>query len=170
MNDWQLNMERKRVRKQKNRELFEAYEKPKDDVEKFVVHNPEKSLTLPPLDENIFAVVHFKGLQHKVTKDDVIQLEKIEDLNPGDCFIFDQVLLVASNEYTAIGRPYVSTCKVLAMVEEKSQSEKVIVFKKKRRKGYQRQKGHRQDLTYIRILKVIHNPPQEILDNYHSLI
>jgi large subunit ribosomal protein L21 len=170
MDDWQVNMAKRRAHKLKTKQLFEAYEKPGEDVEKFVVHNPEKALTLPPLDENLFAVVCFKGSQHKVTKDDIIQFEKIDDLNPGDCFLFDQVLLVASNEYTSLGRPYISTCKVLATVEEKSRSEKVIVFKKKRRKGYQRNQGHRQDLTYVRILKIVHNPPQEILDNYHSLI
>jgi large subunit ribosomal protein L21 len=170
MDDWQINIEKRKAHKSRTKERFEAYEKPEENIEKFVVHNPEKTLAMPPLDENQFAVIHFKGHQHKVLKDDIIQLEKVEDLNPGDCFVFDQVLLVASNEYSSIGRPYVETCKVLAVVEECARSDKIIVFKKKRRKGYQRNYGHRQDLTYVRILKIIHNPPQEILDNYHSLI
>lgn len=60
--------------------------------------------------------------------------------------------------------------KVLATVEENTQTNKEIVFKKKRRKGYQRNYGHRQEVTIVRILKVFHKPTQEILDNYTSLI
>ncbi len=133
------------------------------------MHNPEKTLTIPPPDEKSFAVVLYKGFQHKVTKDDVLIFEKM-DLNVGDSFLFDNVLLVGSDEYTSIGRPYVKTAKVLATVEEHSLSDKVIIFKKKRRKGYQRNRGHRQQLTQVRILKIIHKPENESLENYHSLI
>jgi large subunit ribosomal protein L21 len=94
----------------------------------------------------------------------------MEGLEAGDTFIFEKVLLVASDEYTAIGRPYVSTAKVLATVEEHSLTEKVIVFKKKRRKGYQRNQGHRQQITVVRILKIIHNPVEESIENYHPLV
>lgn len=95
-------------------------------------------------------------------------LEKI-DLQVGETFVFDKVLLVASDEYTSIGRPHVLTCKVLAIVEENTKTEKVITFKKKRRKGYQRNMGHRQDVTMVRILKVIHNPQEDTLDNYATI-
>ena len=61
-------------------------------------------------------------------------MEKIDELEVGDTFFFDKVLLVASDEYTAIGRPNVQTAKVLACVQEHSLTEKVIVFKKKRRR------------------------------------
>jgi large subunit ribosomal protein L21 len=135
-----------------------------------VVHNPLKTLTLPALDEKLFAVIHHSGFQHKVTKDDTIMLEKMEGLNAGDTFIFDKVLLVASDEYTSLGRPYIGTAKVLATVEENAKTDKVIIFKKKRRKTYQKNMGHRQDVTVVRIMKIIHEPNQNILDNYHSLI
>lgn len=95
-------------------------------------------------------------------------LEKI-DLQVGDTFVFDKVLLVASDEYTSLGRPYVSTCKVLAIVEENTKTQKVITFKKKRRKGYQRNMGHRQDVIMVRILKIVHNPKEDTLDNYSQL-
>jgi large subunit ribosomal protein L21 len=134
------------------------------------VHNPDKSISIPAPDEKLFAVVLFKGLQHKITKDDVIQLEKVDDVNVGDTFTFDKVLLVGSDEYTSLGRPFVNSAKVLASVEEKSLTDKVIVFKKKRRKGYQRNQGHRQSVMYVRILKIIHNPVQEIVDDYHPLL
>ncbi len=134
------------------------------------MHNPDKSISIPAPDEKLFAVVLFKGLQHKITKDDVIQLEKVDDVNVGDTFTFDKVLLVGSDEYTSLGRPFVNSAKVLASVEEKSLTDKVIVFKKKRRKGYQRNQGHRQSVMYVRILKIIHNPVQEIVDDYHPLL
>ena len=134
------------------------------------MHNPDKSISIPAPDEKIFAVILFKGLQHKITKDDTIMLERVDDLNVGDTFTFDKVLLVGTDEYTSIGRPYVDSAKVLATVEEKSLTSKVIVFKKKRRKGYQRNQGHRQAVLLVRILKIVHNPPQETVDDYHSLI
>lgn len=126
-------------------------------------------MSLPPLDDKIFAVIHFGGLQHKVTKDDIVMLEKI-DLKPGETFVFDNVLLVGTDEYTSIGRPYVKTAKVLATLEETTLTDKVIVFKKKRRKGYQKNMGHRQEISMIRILKVFHEPSHDILDAYHSLV
>lgn len=135
-----------------------------------MVHNPEKTLSLPAPDTKLFAVVKFKGLQHKVLKDDRLILEKVEGLDVGDNFFFENVLLVASDEYTSIGRPYVQTAKVLATVEEHSLTEKVIIFKKKRRKGYQKNAGHRQLITVVKILKIIHKPDEEIIDNYHPLI
>ena len=97
-------------------------------------------------------------------------MEKIDELEVGDTFFFDKVLLVASDEYTAIGRPNVQTAKVLACVQEHSLTEKVIVFKKKRRKVYQRNKGHRQQVTIVKILKIVHNPIEDTLENYHSLM
>lgn len=94
----------------------------------------------------------------------------MEGLEAGQNFIFDNVLLVASDEYTSLGRPIIKTAKVLACLEEHSLTEKVIIFKKKRRKGYQKNQGHRQMITRVRILKIIHNPEQNSLDNYNSLI
>lgn len=96
-------------------------------------------------------------------------MEKM-DLKAGDFFTFDKVLLVGTNEYTSIGRPYVESCQVLAQVESNQLTDKVIVFKKKRRKGYQKSQGHRQEVTMIRIVKVVHKPSIDTLDSYHSLV
>ena len=97
-------------------------------------------------------------------------MEKMEGLNVGDTFIFEKVLLVASDEYTSLGRPYLTSAKVLAAVEENSLTEKVIIFKMRRRKGYKRNQGHRQNVTIVRILKILHNPSEEIVENYHPLV
>ena len=55
------------------------------------------------------------------------------------------------------------------MIEQNTQCRKVIIFKKKRRKGYQRNKGHRQQVTVVRILKILHDPEPNTVDNYHKL-
>ena len=125
---------------------------------------------MPAPDHKIFAVIKFKGLQHKITKDDTIMLEKIDGLEVGDTFFFDNVLLVASDEYTSVGRPFVRSAKVLATIQEHSLTDKVIVFKKKRRKGYQRNQGHRQAVTIVKILKIVHDPSEDTLENYNSLV
>jgi large subunit ribosomal protein L21 len=94
----------------------------------------------------------------------------------GKVIVFDKVLLIGTPEYTSLGRPYVTSAtviyclfQVLGVIEQQTQSKKIIIFKKKRRKGYQRNKGHRQLLTVVRILKIIHQPDQNTITNYHKL-
>jgi len=85
------------------------------------------------------------------------------DFKPGEMVIFEKVLLVGSNEYTSIGRPYIESAKVVGTVE-------LIIFKKRRRKGYQKNMGHRSEVTVVRIDKVIHNLTEDIIDGYKCLI
>lgn len=111
----------------------------------------------------------YKGFQHKVCKDDLIIVDDIS-LNPGDNLIIDKVLLIGTPAFTAVGRPFVENAKVLCRVEENTLTDKVIIFKKKRRQGYQRNKGHRQQVSMIRVNKVIYDPSPDVLENYKSLI
>ena len=78
-------------------------------------------------------------------------------------------MLVGTKDYTSLGRPYVQTCKVLAQVESNQLTDKVIVFKKKRRKGYQKNQGHRQEVTTVKVIKVLHELKEDILNNYYPL-
>lgn len=133
------------------------------------IHNPNKPLSLPVLDSNIFAVIEYQGRQHKLTKDDTVMLDKT-NFRPGEIIIFDKVLLVGSNEYTSIGRPYIGTAKVVGTVEEVTKTEKVIIFKKRRRKGYQKNMGHRSEVTIVRVDKVIHSLTENVMNDYKSLI
>ena len=78
-----------------------------------------------------------------MTKDDRVMLEKLisddasdDALDVGQQIIFDDVLIVGTEDYTSIGRPQVPHARVYATLEEKTKTEKVIIFKKKRRKGY----------------------------------
>lgn len=139
-----------------------------EEYEKLVIHSQDNKIFLNPPETSKFAVVEFKGYQHKVTKDDVIMLEKIS-LNAGDSFIIDKVLLVGSPDFTAVGKPYVKNAMVVCTVEENCRTEKVIVFKKKRRKGYQRNKGHRQDVTMVRVDTIFYTPDSKVVENNRLL-
>lgn len=68
--------------------------------------------------------------------------------------MLNKVLLLGSKDQTIVGRPTVPDAAVFAVVEEHALDEKVIIFKKKRRKNYRRTTGHRQELTRLRILEV----------------
>ena len=74
-----------------------------------------------------------------MVKDSKIMLEILDDsFEVGQQLVFDNVLILGTPEYTALGRPSVENAKVFVTLEEITRSEKVIVFKKKRRKGYQK--------------------------------
>lgn len=106
-----------------------------------------------PIEEACFAIVHLSGAQHKITPGDVLITEKL-DAEVGDEIVLDKVLLLGTKTWTAIGTPMVENAKVYAVVEEQSLTDRIIVFKKKRRKNYRRTKGHRQDITTLRITGV----------------
>lgn len=106
-----------------------------------------------PLSADVFAVVELSGTQYKVTPDTVLCTQKLAGA-PGDELVLDRVLLVADRDRTVIGRPYVEGAKVRATIEEHSLMDKIIVFKKKRRKGYRRWRGHRQPVTVIQVTRI----------------
>ena len=98
----------------------------------------------------MYAIVEIAGQQFKVEKGQQIFTHRLE----GDvdaALVFDKVLLVDNEGTLSIGTPTVSGATVTAKVLEHLKGEKVIVFKKKRRKGYRKKNGHRQYLTKIEI-------------------
>jgi len=97
----------------------------------------------------MFAVIKTGGKQYKVAPNDVILVEKLPGL-AGDTVTLDQVLMVGDK----IGAPLVAGASVTATLVEQTRGEKVIIFKKKRRQNYRRKKGHRQDLTVLRIAAI----------------
>ena len=116
------------------------------------IRPPSLQPTLAPLPPppKRFAVVELGGTQYKVAADDVIAVEKMQ-VEVGSIIHVNRVLLVGSKDATIIGSPLVKDASVEAVVEEQTLADKVIVFKKKRRKGYRRWKGHRSPLTILRI-------------------
>jgi len=93
------------------------------------------------------------GKQYRVTEGDVLAVEKL-DLEPGRKAHFDRVLLVEDGETVHVGAPVLDNAMVLGLVLENFKDEKVLVFKKKRRKQYRRTRGHRQQLTKVRITRI----------------
>lgn len=119
-----------------------------------IVHEPGLPLTLPPREEETFAVVVVSGAQHKVMKDDLLLANYLAEYDINDQIVFDGVLMLGTKEFTLLGRPHVTCAKVYATVEEQTELEKTIVFKKKRRKSYQRTMHYPHKITVLRINKI----------------
>lgn len=102
----------------------------------------------------MFAVIKTGGKQYRVQTGDVIEVEKL-NVEKGQKLTFDHILLIDDDERTLIGTPWLENAQVRAEVLENFKGEKVIIFKKKRRKQYRRKLGHRQELTRVRIEEII---------------
>jgi len=99
----------------------------------------------------MFAVVNIKGQQFKVEQGQEVFVHNL-GVNQGDKVKFDEVLLVSNGDKTTVGTPTVKGASVAAtVVDELVKGDKVIIFKKKRRKGYQLKRGHRQQFSKILI-------------------
>ena len=98
----------------------------------------------------MYAIVEIAGQQFKVEKDQKVFVHRL-NAEEGSKVDFDKVLLVDNDGKVKVGVPTVSGAKVSATVLNHLKGEKVLVFKKKRRKGYQKLNGHRQYLTRIQI-------------------
>ncbi|XP_010924555.2 large ribosomal subunit protein bL21m isoform X1 [Elaeis guineensis] len=104
--------------------------------------------------EPVFAVVQIGSHQFKVSNGDSIFTERLKFCEVNDKLILNRVLMLGSKTQTIIGRPVLPDAAVNAVVEEHALDAKVIIFKKKRRKNYRRTKGHRQELTKLRITDI----------------
>ena len=98
----------------------------------------------------MYAIVRTGGKQYQVTAGDRLKVEKLEG-EVGATVELADVLLVVDGENVRIGRPQVEGAKVSATIIEQGRHKKIIVFKKKRRKGYQVKRGHRQLYTALNI-------------------
>jgi large subunit ribosomal protein L21 len=101
----------------------------------------------------MFAVVEVAGKQYKVAPKDQIMVPTLNE-KPGTKIRLDRVLMVGDDKTVTVGRPLVSGASVEATVVEHDKMDKVIVFKKKRRKGYRVKRGHRQGYSQIEILSI----------------
>ena len=103
----------------------------------------------------MFAIIESGGRQVKVTPGAIVEIDRI-DAQPGDEVSIDRVLFLEKDggEMFA-GAPFVANAKVLAVVDGESRGPKIRVFKKKRRKGMRRTKGHRSTLTRVRIKEFV---------------
>jgi large subunit ribosomal protein L21 len=98
----------------------------------------------------MFAVIRTGGKQYKVAAGDVIKVEKLP-VEAGSSIDLDEVLMVSDGGNNSVGTPLVAGATVQAEVIAQDRGPKIIVFKKKRRQNYRRKRGHRQDITVLRI-------------------
>ncbi len=98
----------------------------------------------------MYAIIRSGGKQYQVAAGDRLRVEKLEG-EVGSTVELGEVLLLVDGEDVRIGRPLVEGARVQATILEQGRQKKVIVFKKKRRKGYQVKKGHRQLYTALNI-------------------
>ncbi len=102
----------------------------------------------------MYAVIKSGGKQYRVTKDDVFAVERLA-AEPGTMIAVGSVLMIGeAGQAPTVGRPVVDKAAVFAEVLQQARNDKIIVFKKKRRKNFRRKKGHRQDVTVLRVLAV----------------
>lgn len=101
----------------------------------------------------MYAVIKTGGKQYRVAKDDVLKIERVAG-EAGATVEFTEVLMVGSGESVKVGMPTVAGAKVTAELVGQTRGPKLIAFKKRRRKNSRRKKGHRQDLSTVRITTI----------------
>ncbi len=101
----------------------------------------------------MYAIIRTGGKQYQVAAGDRLRVEKLNGA-VGDTVELDDVLMTADGEAVKIGQPVVDGAKVTAKIMEQGKGKKVIIFKKKRRKGYSLKKGHRQLYTALEIQEI----------------
>jgi len=102
----------------------------------------------------MYAIVDLAGQQFKAKKEDSIYVHRLE-AEVGQTVEFDKVLLIDNDGKVDIGAPFLKGSLVKAKVLSHLKGDKITVFKKKRRKGYQKSNGHRQCLTHIQIEEIV---------------
>lgn len=100
----------------------------------------------------MYAIIATGGKQYKVSEGDVIRVEKL-GIEAGQEVVFDQVLVVSGDEMK-VGNPTVAGATVTANVVKEGKAKKVIVYKYKRKTGYHKKNGHRQQFTQVKIEKI----------------
>ena len=102
----------------------------------------------------MYAIVNIAGQQFKVAKDEEI-ITQLLDGEIGSQLDFDEVFLLSGDDDVKIGEPIVKGAKVQATIVAHDKAKKVVVFKKKRRKGYRVLRGHRQSHTILKIDDIV---------------
>ncbi len=101
----------------------------------------------------MYAIVEVSGFQYRVEPDSVISVPRMEK-KVGEEVVLPQVLLISDGKDVKVGRPFVDGAKVKGVIVSHKRDKKIVVFKFKRRKGYRRKTGHRQDLTEIKVASI----------------
>ena len=98
----------------------------------------------------MYAVIQTGGKQYRVAPGEEVKVEKLPG-NTGDSVVFEKVMLTSDGENVDLGKPFIETAKVVGRISRHGRDKKIVVFKYKRRKGYRKKKGHRQDFTIVKV-------------------
>ncbi|MEC7730815.1 MAG: 50S ribosomal protein L21 [Candidatus Neomarinimicrobiota bacterium] len=101
----------------------------------------------------MYAIVNISGKQYKATEGARLRVPR-QSGDSGAKLSFDDILLISNSDSTQVGKPNVSGAKVTATILNHGRDRKILVYKKKRRKGYQRKNGHRQWYTELEVQKI----------------
>ncbi len=101
----------------------------------------------------MYAIIHTGGKQYKVKEGDILKIEKVPGAE-GQAVHFKRVLFLRNDNDIQVGTPLVSGAQVDAEILKNGKDKKILVFKKKRRKGFAKKQGHRQEFTEVKILKI----------------
>jgi large subunit ribosomal protein L21 len=102
----------------------------------------------------MYALVEIKGKQYKLEKGSVLKVDKLEG-DAGFDVEFDSVLMTSDEAGVNVGAPYVKNAKVTATIEDHTKGDKIFIIKYKRRKGYRRKQGHRQQYSVITVKDIV---------------
>jgi large subunit ribosomal protein L21 len=98
----------------------------------------------------MYAIIRTGGKQYRVAEGQTLRVEKLSG-EPGDTVTLDDILLLGGDGQTRIGTPVVTGAKVEARILQQDRAKKVLIFKKRRRKGYTKKQGHRQSFTELKV-------------------
>ena len=102
----------------------------------------------------MYAVINTGGKQYKVAPGDILRVESL-DAKKGDTIELKGVFMIADGEMVSVGKPSLSSAKVTAEVLGQGRGEKLLIFKHRRRKGFRKTNGHRQNYTAIKVKEII---------------
>lgn len=102
----------------------------------------------------MYAVLATGGKQYKVAPGDIVRVERL-DANKGDMVELRDVFMIADGDKVSVGKPSLASAKVMAEVLGQVRGEKLLIFKHRRRKGFRKTNGHRQNYTTIKVKEII---------------
>ena len=106
----------------------------------------------------MYAVIQTGGKQYRVSQGDVIAVEKL-DADEGAVVEIPFVLMVGEGNAVAVGTPRLEQARVVGKIVKQTKGAKIVVYKHKRRKGYQKKQGHRQLQTLLHVTEIVTGPP-----------
>lgn len=171
-NAWKNKLIRGRKKRQQLLENRRRDPPSEPEPPKLVLHSPLCAEVT--VDEEVaastFAVVSFKSRQYKLCRDDVLLVSALPGLRVGEQLVLDQVNLIANRHFTLLGRPLLPRATVTLAVEEQTSAAKLIVFKKKRRKGYKKSMGFKHPYVQLKVLRIDYEVDEAVAARAVSLV